>query len=368
MDHREHFSLAMRHRPLPRPPLDIGGTGLTGMRPTCQTRLLQFLGFTGGLELVNSSVDERILTWAEVGFRPAGSIVDLPSVYTRTLSETANIDCWGVQRSLIEGEWQITGHPLQSATLADLRQFQWPEARVDEQQLILWEAKARRLHQENRYVVVAEHPVYGILELGCWMCGYTEFLLKMAMEPDFVKLFFEKVLQIQLGIIEQYYPVLAPYIDLTTSGDDFGTQRGPFMSPRMFKTLVAPYFTERIQRTKALAHCYFWHHSCGSVYALLDQLIACGVDILNPIQTSAASMQPALLKEHFGDKVIFWGGVDVQQFLPKATPAQVTEETNRLMDVLGANGGYVMAPAHEMLEDIPPENINAWVNAVLSRT
>ncbi len=367
MNHRERFALAMSHQELSRPPLDFGGSGLTGIRPSCQASLLQFLGFSGELELVTSSVDERILSWAEVGFRPVGGIVDLPSPHTRVLSETAAVDCWGVQRTLIDGEWQITGHPLQEATLDDLRQFQWPEARIAEQQLILWEERARRLRQENWYVVVAEHPVYGILELGCWMCGYSEFLLKMAMEPDFVKLFFEKVLQIQLGVIEAYYPVLAPFIDLTTSGDDFGTQGGPFMSARMFEQLIAPYFKERIARTKALARCYFWHHSCGSVYALLDQLIACGVDILNPVQTSAASMQPEKLKERFGSRIVFWGGVDVQQFLPKATPAQVTLEVGRLMDVLGANGGYIMAPAHEMLSDILPENIVAWVQAVLSK-
>jgi uroporphyrinogen decarboxylase len=367
MNHRQRFALAMRHQPADRPPLDIGGTGLTGMRPGCQARLRTFLGFSGKPERMSNGIDERILTWANTGFRSVGAIVDLPSSHTRTLSASANIDCWGIRRDLIDGEWQITGSPLRDATLEDLRQFPWPEPRVDRGLLDQWEDRARELRQEDRYVVIAEHPVFGILELGCWMCGYSEFLLKMAMEPDFVRTFFDTVLQIQMKIIEQYYPVLAAYIDLTTSGDDFGAQGGPFMSPRMFKDLIAPYFSARIGRTKELAHCYFWHHSCGSVYALLDHLIDCGVDILNPVQTSAAQMQPEKLKERFGERVVFWGGVDVQQFLPKATPAQVAQEVIRLVDVLGAHGGYIMAPAHEMLVDIPPENIVAWVNAVLNK-
>lgn len=366
MNHRERFALTMQHQPLDRPPLDIGGTSLTGMRPGCQARLRAFLGFTGQPEQTSNGIDERILSWADTGFRSVGGIIDLPSSLSRTISATANVDCWGIRRDLMDGEWQITGHPLQDATLDDLLQFPWPDPHVDDSLLRQWERQARQLRQEGRYVVVAEHPLFGILELGCWMCGYSEFLLRMAMEPDFVKTFFDKFLHIQLSVIEQYYPPLAPYIDLTTSGDDFGTQGGPFISPKMFANLIAPYFSSRITRTKELAHCYYWHHSCGSVYELLDQFITCGVDILNPIQTSATDMQPSKLKASFGSRIVFWGGVDVQQFLPKATPEQVHQEVNHLMDELGSNGGYIMAPAHEMLDDIPPENIAAWVDTAIN--
>lgn len=164
-------------------------------------------------------------------------------------------------------------------------------------------------------------------------------------------------------MIEQYYSVLGPYIDLATGGDDFGMQTGPLISPRTFKELITPYFSARIARTKQLSNCYYWHHSCGSVHALIDQMIDCGVDILNPIQTSAAKMEPQKLKEQFGDRIVFWGGVDVQQFLPQATPEQVHQRVRELTQSLGDHGGYVMAPAHEMQNDIPPENIIAWVEA-----
>jgi uroporphyrinogen decarboxylase len=365
MNHRERFSLTMQHKPVDRPPLDIGGTPLTGMRPECQAQLRSFLGFTGKPETNQYGMDERILTWADTGFRSVGDIIELPSPLKRTLSDTARIDCWGVRRDYIEGEWQITASPLRNASLEDLQHFPWPQVIIDSRLLDQWQAQARELQREGHYVVAALHPVYGILELGCWMCGYSEFLLKMAMEPDFVRSFFDRIVHIQMGVIDQYYSALGGYIDLTTSGDDFGTQGGPFMSPRMFQRLIAPYFSTRIQRTKELAHCYFWHHSCGSVFELLDQLITCGVDILNPVQTSAARMEPAKLKQVYGDQIVFWGGVDVQQFLPRADPEQVKEEVSRLARVLGKDGGYVMAPAHEMLADIPSENINAWVTTII---
>ncbi|MCJ7739627.1 MAG: methyltransferase, partial [Anaerolineae bacterium] len=183
-------------------------------------------------------------------------------------------------------------------------------------------------------------------------------------DRDFVRTFFHKVLAIQMGVIEQYYSVLGPYIDLTTSGDDFGMQTGPLISPRMFKELIAPYFSSRIERTKELAGCYYWHHTCGSVASLLDEIIDCGVDILNPLQTSAASMDPPSLKARFGDRLVFWGGVGVQQFLPQASPDEVEIHVRELVSVLGADGGYVIAPAHNMQEDIPPQNIVAWVETV----
>jgi uroporphyrinogen decarboxylase len=263
---------------------------------------------------------------------------------------------------------QITHHPLQGATVADLADFSWPEPRIEEGLLERWAERAGELHAAGDYVVVAEHPVLGVLELGCWMCGYEEFLAKMAVDPEFVHAFFARVLDIQMAVIQQYYSALGPYIDLTTSGDDFGIQRGPLISPRMFGDFVAPYFTARIARTKELAHCSYWHHTCGSVFVLLDQLLACGVDILNPIQTSAAQMDPAALKARFGDRLVFWGAVDVQQFLPQASPEEVRRHVAELIETLGAGGGYVMAPAHNMQDDIPPENIVAWVETVHGRS
>jgi len=361
MTSRERFAGAMMHRTPDRVPFDIGGTPLTGMRPHCRERLCELLGFPlapGGGD------DERLLRWAGTDFRFVGNIVDLPSPHTRRISATGSVNCWGIRYAAVEGEWQIAGYPLRDATLDDLRRFRWPTPRVDEKQLAAWQAQARRLREEGCYVVVASHPVFGILELGCWMCGYDDFLLKLACEPDFVRLFFDKVLEIQLAVTEQYYAALGPYIDLTTSGDDFGMQCNPLVSPDMFGELIAPYFAARIQRTKEIAKCHFWHHSCGSVARLLDQIIACGVDILNPVQTSAAEMAPADLKRRFGDRIVFWGAMDVQQFLPRAKPAEVAAHARELIRALGKDGGYVMAPAHEMQDDIPAENIVAWVEAV----
>jgi uroporphyrinogen decarboxylase len=364
MNHRQRFYCAVEHRIGDRPPIDIAGTSLTSMSTNCQVALRDRLGLKGEPISTNNGVDERILEWAGTDFRAVGAIVDLPSPHTRIISNHSKIDCWGIRRDLISGYDEITVHPLKGATVQELYEFQWPVPRIDEELLLNWIQRAKYLKEQDEYVVIAEHPVFGILELGCWMCGYDDFLMRLACDPDFVYTFFDKVFEIQMKVIEQYYPELGPYIDLTTSGDDFGMQTGPLISPKMFARFIAPYFSERISRTKSLAKCLYWHHSCGSVVDLLDQLIDCGVDILNPIQTSATRMEPENLKSVFGEKLVFWGGVDVQQFLPNAGRDEVKSEIAKLIQILGKDGGFIIAPAHNMQDDIPPENIIAWVESM----
>jgi len=361
MNSRERFAAIMAHRQPDRVPLDIGATyPMTGVRS--QRELAEFLGLPGKPRPVGAwGFDERIMEWAETDFRGVGRIVNLPSPHTKTISATKYVDCWGIQNELIADEWQITGNPLKGADEKDLAGFRWPEPRVDEVVLAKWADEARELRARGRHVVLAEHPVLGVMELGCWMFGYEDYLYNIAAEPDLIRRFNDKVLEIQLEIVRQYYSVLGPHIDLTISGDDFGMQQSPIISPEMFGKFIAPYFSERIRLTKEIAKCPYWHHSCGSIFDLLDQIIDCGVDIINPVQTSAAKMDPKSLKDVFGDRIVFWGAMDVQQVLRYATPDEIRARTRELVATLGKDGGYVMSSAHEISADVPLKNIVTWV-------
>lgn len=364
MNSRDRFARTMAHERPDRVPFDLGATcPMTWLRS--QRELADLLGLPGEPQPVGAwGFDERIMDWAETDFRGVGRIVDLPGPHAQRVSSTCQIDCWGIRHEWIADEWQITGHPLKGADAGALDAFPWPEARIDEGILAAWEEEARALRGRGRHVVLAEHPVLGVMELGCWMFGYEEYLYNIAAEPDLIRRFNDKVLDIQLDIIRQYYASLGPFIDLTTSGDDFGMQLGPILSPAMFADMIVPWFRERIRETKSIADCHYWHHSCGSIFDLLDQIIACGVDIINPIQTSAAKMDPLSLKATFGERIVFWGGMDVQQFLRTATPEAVRARTRELVDTLGRDGGYVMSSAHEIGRDIPLENVIAWVEAI----
>jgi uroporphyrinogen decarboxylase len=269
------------------------------------------------------------------------------------------IDMWGVVRQWTGQYWDIVESPLRNATLEDLDTFPWPDpARVIAQSpLEQYRAEAQRLWEQTDYVVVAEHPVYGVLELACWMCGFDDFLARIAGDRPFVFKLFDKLLALQKAFIEPYYKAVGPFIHLTTSGDDFGTQAGPFMSPQAFRETVKPYFAERIAFTRQFTLGYFWHHTCGSVHALLPDLIDAGVDMLNPVQPGAKNMEPERLKADFGSRLCFHGGFDTQGVLPFGTPEEIEDEVRRVMDTLKPNGGYIFSAAHNIQSDVSAQNV-----------
>ena len=192
-----------------------------------------------------------------------------------------------------------------------------------------------------QFMSCAEHPVYGIFELGCWMCSFDDFLLKMAIDEEFVHKFFEIVLDYQKKVIDIYYGALGRYIHYTSSGDDFATQTSLFVSPDMFRELIKPYFKERISYTKKFTNAAYLHHSCGSVFPIIDDLIDCGVDILNPIQPKAKDMQPENLKKTYGDRIVFHGGIDTQDILPFGTKESIENTVSETIDIMNKDGEEV---------------------------
>jgi uroporphyrinogen decarboxylase len=147
-------------------------------------------------------------------------------------------------------------------------------------------------------------------------------------------------------------------IDLYLVISDLGSQRGPLISVAMFREFVAPYLKEMVERIHSLGGRAMFH-SCGMVRPFIPDLIELGVDVLDPIQPTGPEMQPEGLKRDFGDRLTFHGGMDMQNLLPHAPPAQVEAEARRYCEVAGAGGGYILAPAHLFQPDVPPENILA---------
>jgi uroporphyrinogen decarboxylase len=126
---------------------------------------------------------------------------------------------------------------------------------------------------------------------------------------------------------------------------------------------VKPYFAERIAFTRLFTHAHYWHHSCGSIHALLPDLIDAGVESLNPIQPGAYKMEPARLKADFGDRLCFHGGFDTQGVLPFGTQAEIEAEVQRVMEALKPDGGFIFSAAHNIQDDVPPENVLAMFRA-----
>jgi len=267
---------------------------------------------------------------------------------------------FGIGCREINGYSEICVNPLRDADIDTVMKYEFPDPEnIDRNQLKTWAEQAKWLHENTDYAIVAEYPVWGVFEAGCWLFGFDDYLYRCAAEPELVHTFSERFLKYQKRVTEIYYNALGKYIDCTTSGDDFGTQNGPFISVPMFRELILPYFKERVEYTKKFTDAFFKHHTCGSVHGFIPDLIDCGVDIPNPIQPGVYMMEPERLKHDFGDKITFWGGIDTQHLLTEGSPEEIRAEVKRILSILDVNGGYILSPAHTIQEDVPPENLCA---------
>lgn len=369
MGRREDFARTMRHVRPERLLIDFGGNPLSTMEGESENKLLEFLGFPKKPEQnlpfgKTRRLDERLLQYFDVDTRSVGEILTPQDSHYQVLSPTEYIDEWGVRRRFTGLYWEGVSTPLKGASLAELNAYRFPDPdSIDERVIAAHAARAKELYENTDYVICAEHPVYGIFELGCWMCGFEDFLARMALDEEWVCRFFERVLEYQKKVIERYYTAVGPYIHYTSSGDDFATQNAPFISPEMFRTLVKPYFQERISYTKRFTKAKYLHHSCGSVFRLIDDLVDCGVEILNPIQPKATGMQPRALKEAYGDKIVFHGGIDTQELLPFADEREIEETVHETIEMLNQNGGYIFAAAHNIQPDVNPRSLTVMLNA-----
>lgn len=375
LSYRERFGLTLAHRDIDRVPMDLDSTDLTGIDGGPR-RLADALGIRPCAS--DAETDEAVLQALDTDIRGVGGILEpnLPPTCVhgtgqargkpavRRVSETDVVNAWGITSRWNGHHYEMVGHPLTGATIGELEKFPWPDPKaIDGRRIRELGERARYLYEKTPYVVCGRHPVFGVMELGCWLCGYDDFLLRMAAEPEFVLRLFEIISEYQHRVDEMYFGAVGRYIHFTTAGDDFGTQTGPFVSPSKFRELVVPYLARRIRHISEFTDAAFFQHSCGAIRPLIPDLIAAGVTILNPIQPRAAGMEPAVLKREFGDRLTFYGGVDTQQLLPNGTADEVFAATRELIGVLAQAGGYVLSAAHTLQPDVPVENIIAMYRA-----
>jgi uroporphyrinogen decarboxylase len=154
-------------------------------------------------------------------------------------------------------------------------------------------------------------------------------------------------------------------IDIIKIGDDLGMNTSLLMSPKMYRAILKPIHADYIAFIKQHTKAKVMFHTDGDILPLIPDFIEMGVDILNPIQTSAGKMSDLhTLKTQFGRDIVFCGGIDTLQILPFGTPQQVRDEVKRVISVLGEGGGYMLGAVHTVMNDVPAENVLAMVDAV----
>ena len=223
---------------------------------------------------------------------------------------------------------------------------------------------AKRLRQKTDKAIVGGFGG-NLLETGQFFYRNDNFFMLLAAEPAKAHKFLDDLVEIHLANLEKYLGAVGDYIDFIKFGDDLGMQSGPQVSPKMYREFFKPRHKLMWSRAKQLADVKVMLHCCGGVRELLPDLIDAGLDAINPVQISCAGMDARELKAEFGKDMVFWGGgCDTQTILPSATPEEVRRHVKEQVQILSPGGGFVFQQVHNILANVPPQNIVAMYEAV----
>ncbi len=375
MTSRERVKTVLAHEVPDRVPIIIGVSNATGLKMTPYQGVKKLAGIAAPDEYIydwpelgTAKVDEKTLLRLHSDVR--GVLDRFPEeVYERNRHRpphTPFIDDWGGGQVEIEaGVWYPGVHPLKDATTMDaIESYAWPDM-GDPYRVAHVKEQTKQLVQENQYAIMGVPWLLFPLERAFAMQGMDTFLLNMAMYPDFAKALLRKITDLCETLMGHFLEEAGENLDIIKIGDDLGTQEKLMISPRMYREILKPFHAELIQFIKARTKAKVFFHTDGDVFDLIDDFVEMGVDILNPIQTSAGKMANlSELKKRYGRNIIFCGAIDTQRILPTGTPEEVRQEVRRVIQILGEGGGYMLASVHTIMNEVPPQNILAMVDAV----
>jgi uroporphyrinogen decarboxylase len=376
MTSRERVLTAINHEQPDRMPLVVGVNNATGIKMRPYKGIKDIAGI--------QAPDNYIYDWPELGtaeidektmFRlhsDVRGVLDLEpeSVRKQNREREAHSDCidsWGSgQMEITPGNWFPGIHPLAEArSIEDLESYQgWPDM-SDPSRIAHVRETARRLAEENQFAIMATPWLLFPFERAHAMQGMEPYLLNMAMDPDFARAMLEKIADHCKQLMGHFLEELGDNVDIIKIGDDLGTQNSLMISPEMYRDILKPIHADFINFIKSRSKAKILFHSCGDVAPLIGDFIDIGVDILNPIQTSTGSISDLpSLKKRFGKNMVFCGGIDSHRILPFGSVEEVRQEVRRVMQALGPGGGCMIGAVHTVMNDVPPENILAMVDAV----
>jgi uroporphyrinogen decarboxylase len=199
----------------------------------------------------------------------------------------------------------------------------------------------------------------------CWyLRGREQWFIDMLTQPEFCEALLDRTLQFWLDWFRGFLDEVGDLVDVIMIGDDLAGQKGPLFNPDFYRRVVRPRQRELVAYIRSRTPAKIWYHTCGACAGYIPDLLENGVDILNPVQISAADMAPATLKARFGDRLVFWGGaIDAQHVLPSASPETVRQEVRKNLEIWKPGGGYVFNNVHNIQAGVPPENVVALYEA-----
>jgi uroporphyrinogen decarboxylase len=358
MQPRERFLTTLQRREPDRPPLFATVTPQTARKLSTALDL----PYEEPLDSLLSTRISHMHLLTETGNDAAGIAACAPSDRpTFTDSQGLIVNEWGMRFKTVGVYNEFAGFPL--AAIKDrqeLENYNFPDpfasGRFDEAR--------QTVHTYGEHYAIIGDLECTIFETAWYLVGLEKFLLDLVNDESYVQPLLDRILEINLETGKRLITLGA---DMIWAGDDFGGQEGMIMSPELWRRIFKPRIKYLFEELKSVnADIKLAWHSCGSIRPIIADFIEIGLDILNPIQPLASQMDPFILKSEFGKDLILFGGIDIQQLLPSGSPAEIKDDVRRKIDVLGKDGGYIIAPAHNLQDDTPVENILAFFEAVRS--
>lgn len=375
MNSRDRIISVLNHRESDKVPFDLGGTLNTGIHVNSYQSLLSYLNISKSnshiCDIVQqiTYINKEIL--AEFKIDTHGMYPKSPSNWKLSIDSSSDgfkyfTDQYGIKWRMPKGGYyfDLCYSPLSKFSARNLDKYDFPNPR-DRECLRGLEEEIIDFYNKG-FFIIFNSISGGFLELSLLLRGFENFYCDLVNNPKFACLLMDKLLEIEIEYWDFILSNFGRYIQMVYTANDLGSQNSLLISPVTYRKYIKPRQKELnsfIKKKKPDIFIYF--HSCGAIYEIIPDLIEAGVDALNPVQVSVASMDTKKLKKEFGKDISFWGGgVDTQRILPFGTAQEIREEVKKRIDDLAPGGGFVFAAVHNIQADVPPQNIMAMWEAL----
>ena len=408
MTSRERVLAAIHHQEPVRVPVDIGATPSSGISVIAYNNFKRHLGMGGGHTRVYDVVQQLAQPEDEFLDRFQIDVVDLGRTfntgdsdwYDITVSDgsRAQYPSWFHPTLSDNGAWEVYDKDKdliakmpEGSTYFDGTYFPYIDGYPDDfsdlpqaMNKILWAALVHspwdHVNDDNFWTTLRQNALQlrensdraimvvvgcNLFEWGTFLRRIDNFLMDLVADQTNVERLLDVLLEQHLAFLAKVCEAVGDIADIARLGDDLGMDSGPFMRPTIYRKLFKPRHKILCDYIHEHSQMHTFIHSCGSIYKLIPDMIETGIEIFNPVQTNAKDMDPQRLKNEFGKDIVFWGGgADTRFVLNRATPAEVKEHVKRRLDIFATGGGFVFNTVHNILPDVPPENIVAMFEAI----
>jgi uroporphyrinogen decarboxylase len=377
MTSRQRVLSALAHEQPDRVPIDLGSTIVTSISIFAYNRLKSYLNLDlPETEIYENSaklavVDEQILDL--FGVDTLGARAGPPdSQVEKQSQQDGDIlwDEWGFWRnySSTTGTYFLDRGPLAGeVSLNDIMNHQWPvpgdpgRTRGLRQHIL-------ELRQKTDRAIIFSLPTNFILT-SFELRGFEDWYIDSKLNPGLLGALLDKIQEIQMETCGILLNEVGDLVDVVVNYDDLAMQDRMLVSLSTYQTLLEPRLKKLFEFIHSRTNAKIMHHTDGAVEPLLESLIDMGVDAVNPLQVSAKGMGDIQqLKDKYGGRLAFWGGIDTQNLLPFGSPQEVRKATIDTVDILNKNGGYILGSVHNIQNDVQPQNITAMFEAVLQKS